>query len=91
LFIGVFQHSRDPGEGKVMGDEETAGQQPSDDQELTGTEETGTEGSIYGGEPEKATPDKGDDPGSIYGGEPEEDTADTGDDEGPPDTSIYGG
>src|SRR5262245_18110609 len=90
-FIGVFGIPGIRGKGQIMGDETAAGQQPSDDQEQAGTEGAGTEGSIYGGEPAKVTPDKGDDPGSIYGGEPAEETADAGDDEGPPDTSIYGG
>jgi len=78
-----------------MGDEK-AGQQPPDDQEQAGTEETGTAGSIYSGEPAPAqgggSGDDPDAPGSIYSGDTEGDEPDDGDDDGPPDDgSIYSG
>jgi hypothetical protein len=83
-----------------MGDEK-AGQQPPDDQDQAGTEETGTagsiySGSIYSGEPTPAqgggTGDDPDAPSSIYSGDPEGDGPDDGDDDGPPDDgSIYSG
>jgi hypothetical protein len=75
-----------------MGDETAAGQQPTDDQ--AGTEDAGTEGSIYSGVTDPAqggTEDAGTE-GSIYSGETEDDGPEDGDDDGPPDVgSIYSG
>jgi len=88
------------GKGKIMGDEKSAGQQPSDEHEKTGKEGEGTagsiySGSIYSGDPAPAQGGTGDDPdapSSIYSGDPEGDEPDDGDDDGPPDDgSIYSG
>jgi len=100
VFIGVFGMPGIRGKGKIMGDEKSAGQQPSDEHEKTGKEGEGTagsiySGSIYSGDPAPAQGGTGDDPdapGSIYSGEPEGDEPDDGDDDGPPDDgSIYSG
>jgi hypothetical protein len=82
-----------------MGDEKSAGQQPSDEHEKTGKEGEGTagsiySGSIYSGDPAPAQGGTGgdpEDPASIYSGEPESDKPDDGDDSPPDDGSIYSG